>query len=191
MAFMTGNFPPVDPATFMDKPYRERLKTLAGHWAEYGFGSPKVIMVMYLLKLVFFYALGGVLVGTLTSHLNPLHPSAWFFEPIFYEKAVLWTVLLECLGFAGSWGPLAGHFKPMSGGIHYYARPGTIRLAPWPDKVPFTNGDERTARRRASVRRAAHRVGRVARAARRSHARDRHGAERRTRASSHRRRSSR
>ena len=144
MAFMTGNFPPVDPATFMDKPYRERLKTLAGHWAENGFGSPKVIMVMYLLKLVFFYALGGVLVGTLTSHLNPLHPSDWFFQPIFYEKAVLWTVLLECLGFAGSWGPLAGHFKPMSGGIHYYARPGTIRLAPWPDKVPFTSGDERT-----------------------------------------------
>ena len=74
MAFMTGNFPPVDPATFTEKPYRERLKTLAGHWAEYGFGSPKVIMVMYLFKLVFFYALGGVLVGTLTSHLNPLHP---------------------------------------------------------------------------------------------------------------------
>ena len=144
MGFMTGNFPPVDPATFMDKPYRERLKTLTRHWAEYGFGSPKVIMVMYLLKLVFFYVVGGVLVATLTSHLNPLHPSAWFFQPIFYEKAVLWTVLLECLGFAGSWGPLAGHFKPMSGGVHYYARPGTIRLAPWPDKVPFTKGDERT-----------------------------------------------
>ena len=144
MGFMTGNFPPVDPATFMGKPYQERLKTLTRHWVEYGFGSPKVIMVMYLLKLVFFYAVGGILVATLTSHLNPLDPSAWFFQPIFYEKAVLWTVLLECLGFAGSWGPLAGHFRPMSGGVHYYARPGTIRLAPWPNKVPFTKGDERT-----------------------------------------------
>ncbi|HTT30910.1 MAG TPA: DUF3556 domain-containing protein, partial [Solirubrobacteraceae bacterium] len=144
MGFMTGNFPPVDPATFMDKPYQERLKTLTRHWVEYGFGSPKVIMVMYLLKLVFFYAVGGILIATLTSHLNPLDPSAWFFQPVFYEKAVLWTVLLECLGFAGSWGPLAGHFKPMSGGVHYYARPGTIRLAPWPNKVPFTKGDERT-----------------------------------------------
>ncbi|MGA8718036.1 MAG: DUF3556 domain-containing protein, partial [Solirubrobacteraceae bacterium] len=93
---------------------------------------------------MFFYVVCGVLVGTLTSHLNPLHPSEWFFQPIFYEKAVLWTVLLECLGFAGSWGPLAGHFKPMSGGVHYYARRGTIRLAPWPNKVPFTKGDERT-----------------------------------------------
>ena len=63
MGFMTGNFPPVDPATFMDKPYQERLKTLTRHWVDYGFGSPKVIMVMYLLKLVFFYVVGGVLVG--------------------------------------------------------------------------------------------------------------------------------
>jgi hypothetical protein len=144
MGLMTGNFPPVEPATFMDQPYRERLKTLSRHWVDHGFGSPKVIALIYITKLLFFYVLGGVLVGTLTSDLNPLHPAAWWHEPIFYQKAILWTLLLECLGFAGSWGPLAGHFKPMSGGVHYYARPGTIRLPPWPEKVPFTRGDERT-----------------------------------------------
>jgi hypothetical protein len=144
MPLMTGSFPPVEPETFVQQPYRERLKTLSRHWVDYGFGSPKVIVVMYLLKLVFFFAVGGILVGTLTSHLNPLHPSAWFNQPIFWQKAILWTVLLECLGVAGSWGPLAGHFQPMTGGWHYYGRTGTIRLAPWPDKVPFTSGDERT-----------------------------------------------
>jgi len=144
MGFMTGNFPPVEPAEFMDKPYRERLKTLTRHWVDYGFGSPKVIGVMYLFKLVFFFALGGILVGTLTSHLNPLHPSQWFDQPIFYEKVILWTVLLECIGVAGSWGPLAGHFQPMTGGWHYYAKRGTIRNPPWPSKVPLTSGDERT-----------------------------------------------
>jgi hypothetical protein len=144
MGFTTGNFPPVEPAEFMKKPYQERLKTLTRHWVDYGFGSPKVIMLIYLLKLVFFFVLGGVLVATLTSGLNPLHPSSWFDQPIVYEKVILWTVLLECLGVAGSWGPLAGHFKPMTGGWHYYGRPGTIRLPPWPGKVPFTTGDERT-----------------------------------------------
>jgi hypothetical protein len=144
MGLMTGNFPPVDPETFMQQPYRERLKTLTRHWVEHGFGSPKITSLIYVVKLVFFFVLGGVLVGTLTSHLNPLHPSAWFDEPIFYEKVILWTLLLECLGVAGSWGPLAGHFKPLSGGWHYYARPGTIRLPPWPGRVPFTAGDERT-----------------------------------------------
>lgn len=144
MGLMTGDFPPVDPQTFMDVPYRERLKTLSRHWAEYGFGTPKITTVIYVAKLVFFYALGGVLVSTLTSHLNPLHPSAWFDAPIVWQKLVLWTVLLECLGVAGSWGPLAGHFKPMTGGFRYWARPGTIRVPPWPGQVPFTQGDERT-----------------------------------------------
>jgi hypothetical protein len=144
MGLTTGNFPPVDPANFMQTPYRERTKTLARHWAEHGFGAPKITGVVYIVKLLLFYVLGGVLVATLTSGLDPLHPAAWWNEPIVYEKAVIWTVLLECLHLAGSWGPLAGHFKPMSGGPRYYARVNTIRLPPWPDKVPSTAGDTRT-----------------------------------------------
>jgi hypothetical protein len=144
MGLTTPNFPPVDPATFTREPYLDRIKTLSRNWAENGFGAPKITAIVYIAKLVLFYALGGVLVATLTSDLNPLHPAAWWNEPIVYQKLVLWTVLLECLGVAGSWGPLAGHFKPMTAGFRHYARPGTIRLPPWPDKVPFTKGDERT-----------------------------------------------
>ena len=144
MGLMTGNFPPVEPAEFMRRPYRERLKTLTRHWVDYGFGAPKITAVIYIAKLLLFFVLGGILVATLTSDLNPLHPAAWFNEPIVYQKVILWTLLLECLGVAGSWGPLAGHSKPMTGGWHYYARPRTIRMPPWPGKVPFTAGDERT-----------------------------------------------
>lgn len=144
MGLMTGSFPPVDPATFMQTPYRERTKVLARHWVEYGFGAPKITAVVYIVKLLVFYALGGVLVATLTSDLDPLKPSVWWDEPIVYQKLILWTLLLECVGIAGSWGPLAGHFKPMTGGLRYYARPGTIRLPPWPRRVPLTQGDART-----------------------------------------------
>jgi hypothetical protein len=70
-------------------------------------------------------------------------PVTWD-QPIIWQKLVLWTLLLECLGVAGSWGPLAGHFKPMTAGFRYYARPGTIRVPPWPGKVPFTSRDSRT-----------------------------------------------
>ena len=52
-------------------------------------------------------------------------------------------MLLEAIGVAGSWGPLAGKVKPMTGGILFWARPGTIRLRPW-KWVPFTAGDRRT-----------------------------------------------
>jgi hypothetical protein len=144
MSLTKADFPPVDPATFMHTPYRERTKALTRHWVEYGFGAPKITAVIYIVKLLFFYMLGGVLVATLTSGLDPLHPAEWWKEPIVYQKAVIWTVLLECLHLAGSWGPLAGHFKPMTGGPRYYARVNTIRLPPWPDRVPFTRGDART-----------------------------------------------
>ena len=71
------------------------------------------------------------------------HVTEWWNQPIVYQKVILWTVLLEAIGVAGSWGPLAGKVKPMTGGILFWARPGTIRLRPW-KWVPFTGGDRRT-----------------------------------------------
>jgi hypothetical protein len=145
MGFKTGDFPAVDVETFFDKPFRERIRAMSTHWVEYGFGTPKMVHAIYIVKLLTLYIFGGVLVATSTSGLTPFwHVGSWWTEPIIYEKFVLWTVLLETIGIAGSWGPLAGHFKPMTGGIRYWARPGTIRLAPWPGKVPFTDGDRRT-----------------------------------------------
>ncbi|MCW2720090.1 MAG: hypothetical protein JWR81_3912, partial [Pseudonocardia sp.] len=38
---------------------------------------------------------------------------------------------------------MAGKFKPMTGGVLFWARPDTIRLRPW-CRVPFTSGDRRT-----------------------------------------------
>jgi hypothetical protein len=145
MGFKNGDFPPVDVETFFDKPFFERIRTLSTFWVEYGFGTPKMVHVIYIVKLIVLYIFGGVLVATLTAGIHSFwHISQWWAEPIVYEKFILWTVLLETLGLAGSWGPLAGHFKPMTGGAHYWARPGTIRMPPWPGKVPFTSGDRRT-----------------------------------------------
>ena len=145
MGFTTGNLPPVDPETFADRPLFERIRILSTHWVEYGFGTPKMVHAIYVVKLVVLYICGGLFVATATSGLGPFwHVSSYWTEPIVYEKLILWTVLLETLGIAGSWGPLAGHFKPMTGGVLYWARPDTIRLPPWPERVPFTRGDRRT-----------------------------------------------
>ena len=144
MGLMTGNDPPVDPATFMEQtPYRQRIKTLAQHWVEYGAGLPKFIMLIYVAKMILF-AIVGVLIATLTSGLEPFDPAAWWDEPIVWQKLVVWILFVEVLGVGGAWGPLCGHFKPMTGGAAYWLRPGTIRLPPWPDRVPFTRGDTRT-----------------------------------------------
>jgi uncharacterized membrane protein YkgB len=144
MGFIKPYLPEVDPDTFLKKPLMERMRILAADWAENGFGSPKWIHTMYIVKLVVFFAIGGITVATLTSGLPAFwHVTEWWNQPIVYQKVILWTVLLEAIGVAGSWGPLAGKAKPMTGGILFWARPGTIRLRPW-KWVPFTNGDRRT-----------------------------------------------
>ncbi|MEV6098405.1 DUF3556 domain-containing protein [Nocardia sp. NPDC051981] len=144
MGFKTGDFPPVDTETFLDLPLRERIRILALYWAEYGFGTPKMIHTIYLVKVLVLYMIGGVAVATATSGAGPFWDvTQWWNEPIVYQKLVLWTVLLEAIGVAGSWGPLAGKFKPMTGGARYFGQPGTIRLRPW-RRVPMTDGDTRT-----------------------------------------------
>jgi Transmembrane protein of unknown function (DUF3556) len=144
MGFIKPYLPDVDPDTFLRKPLMERMRILAADWAENGFGSPKWIHTVYIVKLVVFFAIGGITVATLTSGLPAFwHVTEWWNQPIVYQKVILWTVLLEAIGVAGSWGPLAGKAKPMTGGILFWARPGTIRLRPW-KWMPFTNGDRRT-----------------------------------------------
>ncbi|MEV6325028.1 DUF3556 domain-containing protein [Nocardia sp. NPDC051787] len=145
MGFKEADFPPVDLETFLDKPLMERMKALALHWVEYGFGTPKMIHTIYMVKVALLYVLGGVALVTWTSGVGPFWDVAhWWNQPIVYQKLILWTVLLEAIGIAGSWGPLAGKFKPMIGGILFSARRGAIRLRPW-KWVPFTEGDRRTA----------------------------------------------
>ena len=144
MGFTKPDLPDVDPDTFLQKPLMERMRILGADWAENGFGSPKMVHTIYILKLVVFFAIGGITVATATSGLPAFwHVSEWWNQPIVYQKVILWTVLLEAIGVAGSWGPLAGKVKPMTGGILFWARPGTIRLRPW-KWVPCTNGDRRT-----------------------------------------------
>ncbi|WP_298446560.1 DUF3556 domain-containing protein, partial [Gordonia sp. (in: high G+C Gram-positive bacteria)] len=117
MGFKEGDFPPVNPPEFLKEPLRDRVRTLATHWAEYGFGTPKMVHTIYLLKVGILYIVVGWCLAALTSHLNPVHIGEIWNQPIMYQKLVLWTVLLETLGLAGSWGPLAGKFSPMTGGV--------------------------------------------------------------------------
>jgi len=145
MPFLTPDVPPVEPAEFLTRPRQERIRVLATFWSEYGFGTPKMVHTIYIVKLLVLYIGGGVALATLTSDVGgPFDVGQWWDQPIVYQKLVLWTVFVELFGIGGTWGPLAAHFKPMTGGISYWARPGTIRLPPWPGKVPFTAGDNRS-----------------------------------------------
>lgn len=145
MGFKTADMPPVDPAQYEAMPFMDRMRMLATHWVDYGFGSPKTNHMLYVYKLVL-YVLGGVaVVGLTTPGLGGFADiTGWWGELIVYQKLMVWTILFEILGFASSSGPLAFKFKPFIGGALYWTRRNTLRLPPWPDKVPFTKGDHRT-----------------------------------------------
>jgi hypothetical protein len=145
MGFLKPDLPDVDPDEFLGKPLMERIHILNLDWVENGFGAPRMIHVIYIAKLFLFFALGGIVIATATSPGVPAfwHVLGWWNQPIVYQKVILWTVLLEAMNLAGAWGPLNGKFKPMTGGILFWARPGTIRERPYP-WIPGTGGDRRT-----------------------------------------------
>lgn len=143
VGFKQGDIPPVDPATFESIPTLERMRQLQEHWVDYGFGAPKIMHTLYLFKGLFFFLGGWLVIGLTTPGLPLGDLSAWWGELIVLQKAMLWVVLWSATGFNESWGPLAFKFDPMTAGYRYWVRTGTLRLPPWPDKVPLTKGDER------------------------------------------------
>ncbi|OHU99492.1 DUF3556 domain-containing protein [Mycobacterium talmoniae] len=144
MGFITPSVPDVDSASWRTRPWRDRIQVCSRHWAEHGFGTPSAIYLLYLLKIGAYVA-GAAAVIALTPGLGGLGRIAdWWTQPIVYQKVVVFTLLFEILGLGCGSGPLTGRFWPPIGGVLYWLRPNTIRLPPWPGKVPFTRGDSRT-----------------------------------------------
>lgn len=144
MGFMSPSLPDIDEAEWSAKPRLERIKPMAQHWAENGFGTPWGVYILYAVKIGL-YILGGLLFAASTPGIGGLgHLSSWWSEPIVFQKVVVWTLLFEVLGFGCGFGPLTLRFLPPIGTILYWFRPGTIRLPPWPGRVPLTAGTKRS-----------------------------------------------
>ena len=144
MGFMSPELPDVDPDTWLTLPRPTRLQIVTRHWAEHGFGTPYAVYLLYLIKIVLYVAAPAAIIS-LTPGLGGLgRIGDWWTQPIVYQKVIIFTLLFEVLGFGCGSGPLTGRFMPPIGGFLYWLRPNTIRLPAWPDKVPFTKGDNRS-----------------------------------------------
>ena len=137
--------PPFEVEEWRTRPHLERIKPLAQDWALNGFGTPPVVYLLYIVK-VLVYAGGGLLLIAATSDtLGGLGSIGdWWTQPVVFQKAVVWTMLWEVLGLGAGSLPLTLRFSPMIGGVLYWLRPGTTRLPPWPERVPLTRGTTRT-----------------------------------------------
>lgn len=144
MGFLTQDAPVVDYAEWSKGSRAERIVPMARHWAEVGFGTPVVMHLFYVVKILL-YILGAWLIVLTTSGIDGFTDvAAWYHEPIVYQKVVFYTMLFEIVGLGCGFGPLNNRFFPPMGSILYWLRPKTIRLPPWPNRVPLTAGDART-----------------------------------------------
>ncbi|MEB3061353.1 DUF3556 domain-containing protein [[Mycobacterium] zoologicum] len=147
MGFLKQDTPQIDFEEWSKGTRAERIKPMARHWAEVGFGTPVLLHLFYVVKIAL-YVLGAWLICLTTAGIGDLAGFAsvahWYAEPIVFEKVVLYTMLFEVVGLGCGFGPLNNRFFPPMGSILYWLRPNTIRLPPWPRRIPLTAGDRRT-----------------------------------------------
>jgi Transmembrane protein of unknown function (DUF3556) len=145
MGFLKQNTPVIDFEEWSKGTRAERIVPMARHWAEVGFGTPVVLHLFYVVKILAYILIAWVLVLATTEGLGGFTDvTSWYNEPILYQKVVFYTMLFEVVGLGCGFGPLNNRFFPPLGSILYWLRPKTIRLPPWPNRIPFTNGDART-----------------------------------------------
>lgn len=143
MGFLKQDTPVIDFAEWSKGTRAEKIVPMARHWAETGFGTPVALHLFYVVKIGL-YILGGWLIALSTKGIDGFTDVAtWWTEPIVFEKVVLYTMLFEVVGLGCGFGPLNNRFFPPLGSILYWLRPKTIRLPPWPGRVPLTKGDTR------------------------------------------------
>lgn len=145
MGFLQPNLPDLDLPTWSAGTRNEKVRPMQRHVAEIGFGTPDVVFLMYAVKIGL-YLLGAIAFALSTDTVDGLTDvGTWWAEPVVFQKVVLWTLLFEVLGLGCGFGPLNLRFAPPMGSFLYWLRPGTMRLPPWPGRVPLTSGTTRSA----------------------------------------------
>ena len=143
MGFLSQDVPVIDFDEWSKGTRAEKIRPMARHWAEVGFGAPIALHLFYVIKILL-YILGGALFALATRGIDGWSTiGSWWTEPIVFQKVVLYTMLFEVVGLGCGFGPLNNRFYPPMGSALYWLRPNTIRLPPWPGRVPLTAGDNR------------------------------------------------
>ena len=143
MGFLKQEVPVLDFDEWSKGTRAEKIRPMAKHWAEVGFGTPVALHLFYVVKIGL-YILAGALFGIATKGIDGWSQiGSWWTEPIVFQKVVLFTILFEVVGLGCGFGPLNNRFYPPMGSVLYWLRPNTIRLPPWPGRVPLTRGDNR------------------------------------------------
>lgn len=144
MGFLKQDTPQIDFEQWSKGTRAEKIVPMARHWAEVGFGTPVALHLFYVAKIAAYILVAWLIALTTRGVDGFTNVGHWYAEPIVYQKVVFFTMLFEVVGLGCGFGPLNNRFFPPMGSILYWLRPKTIRLPPWPNRIPLTAGDTRT-----------------------------------------------
>jgi len=119
---------PYDFEAWKKLPFPERVKKVCQAWALQGFGAPAFTVVFYTLKILFYIWIWVVFCSYSTELGTTDTIGEWWFSLEAMGKALLWTILIEVVGFGGASGPLTARYMPPLGAITYWLRPNTIKV---------------------------------------------------------------
>lgn len=141
---MMNDLPPYEPARLLAAPFPERVRLVCRTWASQVFPNPPIVLVMYWLKYLLLFVGGwAFFVSFSAGYPGFMHPGEWAFTGVAFQKAILWAIVYEIMGFGCSSGPMNARFKPPIGGFLYFLRPGTTKLPLFPG-IPTFGGIRRT-----------------------------------------------
>ena len=136
-------FSPFAPREWAKKDFTERVRTATAEYVSRGLGYRLRDYGFHAIKLILFIA-GWIFFCRLTPGLGTLtNFKHWIFEPIAFQKALLWASLVEVTGFGCMCGPLGLKVWPPFTACLHFLRPGTTKLAPFP-KLPIFGGTTRS-----------------------------------------------
>ena len=137
------DLPPHDAARILAAPFPERVRLLCRTWASQEYATPAIVLVMYWTKYLLLFVGGWAFFVSFSSgYPGFTSPGGWAFTATAFHKAILWALFYELTGFGCGSGPMNARFNPPLGGFLHFLRPGTTKLALFPN-LPVFGGIQR------------------------------------------------
>ena len=139
-----ADLPPYDPQRLLAAPFPERVRLVCRSWAAQIAPTPMIVMAMYWTKyFVLFIGGWAFFVSFGAGYPGFTSPLSWAFTNDAFQKFVLWAIVYELTGLGCGSGPMNARFNPPLGGFLHFLRPGTTKLALFPN-APLIGGITRS-----------------------------------------------
>ncbi|MDG2305644.1 MAG: DUF3556 domain-containing protein [Candidatus Binatia bacterium] len=142
MTFGDKDLPPYEPRRILSAPFAEKVRLVCRMWAAQVAPNPPIVLVMYWLKYILFFAGGWAFFASFSQNYPGFWSGQWVFTDVAFQKAIIWALFYEVIGLGCASGPMNARFNPPIGGLLYFLRPGTTKM-PLSNRIPLIGGIQR------------------------------------------------